>query len=45
MAITNLPPADYNAAYNSPSRRNTPADPFKSVAEYSDIQSAAFLGT
>ena len=40
MAITNLPPADYNS-YSTTNRRNTPSDPFKSVAEYSDIQSAA----
>ena len=40
MPITGLPPADYQAGLSRPSR-NSPADPFKSVAEYSDIQSAA----
>ena len=40
MAITNLPPADFNA-YSTTNRTNTPSDPYKSVAEYSDIQSAS----
>ena len=40
MAITNLPPADFNSSSTS-NRTNTPSDPYKSVAEYSDIQSAA----
>ena len=37
MAITSLPPADYDAIPTAPSA----ADPYSSVATYSDIQSAA----